>query len=121
MTKAELKRVLKEYAAIRNSIEVENAVVIIKRYRSELRIELQPWIRGVERGIDILLKTESEIVRRIIQLSYIKGYKDREVIMRLPVSDSGYYRIKKYIEEKIYELCIVYSYVTEEDIVANKI
>ena len=77
------------------------------------------WIRGVERCINELLKTDSDTVRQIIEFSYIKGCKDREVIMRLPVSDSGYYRIKRYIEEKIYELCIVYGYVTEEDILRN--
>ena len=121
MTKGELKQVLKDYAVIRNSIESENAVVVIKRYRNELHFKLPPWIRGVERGIIELLKTESSLVRQIIELSYIKGCKDRDVIMRLPVSDSGYYRIKRYIEEKIYELCIVYGYVTEDDILRNGI
>ena len=121
MTKSELKQVLKDYAVIRNSIDAANAIVVIKRYRNEFRTTLQPWVRGVERAINELLKTESDTVRQTIEFSYIKGYKDREVIMRLPVSDSGYYRIKRYIEEKIYELCIVYGYVTEEDILQNGI
>lgn len=121
MTKAELKTVLRDYAAIQNAIGIENAQVCIKRYRTELHIRLPSWVSGVKRSINELLKTESDTVRKIVELSYIKGCKDREAIMRLPVSDSGYYRIKRHIEEKIYELCILYGYVTAEDILRDDI
>jgi hypothetical protein len=121
VTRAELKQILKDYAVIRDSVEKGNTFVVIKRYRSKLPVQLPPWVSGVRRGISELLKTECDTVREIIKLSYFKGCKDREVIMRLPVSDSGYYRIKRYIEEKIYELCIVYGYVSEQDILRNGI
>ena len=116
MTKSDLKEILKDYSVIQKSIGNENTQVHIKRYRKELCIELPPWIRGVECSINKLLKSENDFVCKIIELSYIKGCKDREIIMQLPISDSGYYRMKRYIEEKIYELCIVYGYVSEEDV-----
>lgn len=118
MTKTELKEILRYYAQISKSTEVDKAQVVIKRYRSEIHIDSE-WVKGVNCGINELLKSESEIVRKIIEFSYIKGYKDRKVVMHLPISDSSFYRLKKDIEEKIYELCIIYGCVTEDDILKS--
>ncbi|MGN1099809.1 MAG: hypothetical protein ACI4S9_05650 [Christensenellales bacterium] len=40
---------------------------------------------------------------------------------RLPISESGYYRLKREIENKIYELYIVDGDVTQDEILKEKV
>ncbi len=121
MTKPELKELLKIYSKIRDAVINGDSRVVIKRYRGDLCINVPPWAKSVEKGICELLDTENELIKNVIDLSYIKGLKDKEILTRLPLSESGYYRLKNYIEEKIFQLCIVFGYVTKADVLSEKI
>ena len=47
---------------------------------------------------------------------YRQGIEDKSVFLDLPITESGYYRLKRKLEEKIYGLYIVCGEVTQEEI-----
>lgn len=119
MTKLELKRILSLYSKIRRAVLIGESTAVIEKYGRKKSIEIPSWAYGIEKSICSIMRSGDEIVRQITEKLYLKGYKDHEVYMDLPVSESGFYRIKKSIEERIYEMCIVYGYVTENEIISN--
>ena len=119
MTKLELKRILSFYSKIRRSVIMGESTAVIEKYGRKKIVEIPPWGFGIERSIRSIMKTSDPIVCKIAEQLYLKGYKDHEVYVNLPISVSGFYRIKKSIEERIYEMCIVYGYVTENEIISN--
>ena len=69
----------------------------------------------------ILSVDENEIVKEIIEKVYRKGADDKVLLSGLPVTESGYYRLKRKLEGKIYELYIVRGDVTQDEILSNKL
>lgn len=121
MTRKELKKMLTVYPKIRRAVQEEKPYTVIERYGRKQRIELPHWLQGVEKSVETILQIGDEVVRTILDRAYLKGDNDAHIFMRMPTSESGYYRIKKAIVTQIYELCIAYGYVTETDIMQNRL
>ena len=49
------------------------------------------------------------------------GYSDKRLLTELPLSESGLYRVKSKIEDKVYQLYIVNGFVTLDEVISNKI
>ena len=121
MTKAELKEVLSVYPQIRTAVLKGERQTAVKKYRQQKNMEISDWIRGLEANFRILIENEDVLIVEIIKKSYFLGQKDREIIMNLPVTDCGYYRIKKSIEDKLYNMLIADGFVKKEEITENKL
>lgn len=121
MTKRELKKILLIYPKIRRAVLENKSYAGIERYGRKRVIEIPSWAKLIEKSIESIMQIGDKVVCTIVEQAYLKGCRDREIYMRLPISESSYYRIKRDIEGRIYEMCIVNGYVTEEDILENDI
>ena len=121
MTKYRLKEFLLIYPKVRKTVLQGKEIAVIEKYRRKKEIEIPEWAKAVEAGLKSIASAEDGLIAEIIEMSYFQGLKDREIIVKLPVSDSGFYRIKKGIEEKLYELLIDCGFVETEEILKNKI
>ena len=122
MTKKELKEMLHYYSRLREKImSGERRAKIIDRGRNKTVI-IPEWAYLMEVFItEIVEKEKDKIFGRMIEYSVRQGKTDKEVLSRLPLSESGYYRQKRKFEEKLYELFIAAGYVSREEILENKI
>lgn len=66
-------------------------------------------------------QTENYTIREIIRRSIEQGEKDLKVWQSVAVSESAYYRWKKQIVEKIYNLYVLAGDVKMEEILEEKI
>ena len=122
MTKKELKKLLRVYPIIYKDICEKKTQTIIEVYGRKKLLKIPPWIYLLDKIFQKIKEKEDDyVVTEIIDKSYKKGLKDRELLFSLPVTESGYYRLKRRLEEQIYNLYIVLGYVTEEDILKNKL
>ena len=122
MTKKELKYFLKLYPTIEKAIENKVSKIEILIYGRKKKIEIPLWVHKLTDIFTQIIESEdNSLVSHIIEKAYKRGEDDRKVILRLPISESGYYRLKRRIEEKIYELYIVDGDVNQEEILNNKI
>ena len=119
MTKSDLKQILSVYPKIRNAIIKGKKQVSIIKYRRKKNIEIADRIKSFENYFNVLIKNENAVIAEIIDKAYFQGLKATEIIMNSPISECGYYRIKKSIEEKIYELLIADGFVTKNEIINN--
>ena len=122
MTKRELKEILHYYSRIREEIvSGKRRAKITDRGRNKTVI-IPEWAYLMEVFItEIVEKEKDKIFGRMIEYSVRQGKTDKEVLSRLPLSESGYYRQKRKFEEKLYELFIAAGYVSREEILKNKI
>ena len=85
-------------------------------------ISIPTWAWKIEEVFQKIITTENNcIVNKIIDKVYRQGMEDKSVFLDLPITESGYYRLKRKLEEKIYELYISSGEVTEEEILKNKL
>ncbi len=122
MTKRELKEFLTVYPLIKSELDKKQPSIMIKWYGRRKKIEIPIWGYELEILLQAIMKTEGDVyIKKIIKESFLQGRKDKSLLMDLPITESSYYRIKRHIEEKVYELYIIKGYVTEEEILQNKI
>lgn len=122
MTKRELKEMLHYYSRLHDEIASgKRRAKIIDRGRNKTVI-IPEWAYLMEVFITEISEYEKDkIFSRMIEYSVIEGKNDKDVLSRLPLSESGYYRQKRKFEEKLYELFIAAGYVSREEILKNKI
>ena len=108
MTKSELKHFLKMYHLLIGSVSNKMSETDVIQYGRKKKKKIPTWLLKIE---DIFIKItateENFLVEQIIEKSYRQGESDKWLMSRLPISESGYYRLKREIENKIYELYIV--------------
>ena len=122
MIKKELKHYLNMYPMIRTGAEKKSSCIETEIYGRKRMIETPMWTYNLEETLAKITESEKDIIiSQIIEQVYRQGETDKRLITRLPVTESGYYRLKRKIEEKIYELYIVNGSVTENEILSNKI
>lgn len=121
MKKSELKYFIHIYAEIEKALLNRSETAEIRRNRKVERIEIKPWMYKLPEYLGMLERAESVIVKDIIEENIRKGKSDQKVLQLLPVSESTYYRWKKQILDKIYELYILSNDITAEEILSERI
>lgn len=122
MIKKELKHYFNMYPMIRTGAEKKSSCIETEIYGRKRMIEIPMLTYNLDETLAKITESEKDIIiSQIIEQVYRQGETDKRLITRLPVTESGYYRLKRKIEEKIYELYIVNGSVTENEILSNKI
>lgn len=122
MTKRELKVILHYYSRIREEIASgKRWAKIIDQGRSKT-VVIPEWACLMEVFIAEIVENEKdEVLNKMVEYGIKQGKSDKDVMSRLPLSESGYYRQKRQFEGKLYELFIAAGYVSREEILKNKI
>ncbi len=122
MTKRELKVILHYYSRIREEIASgKRWAKIIDQGRSKT-VVIPEWACLMEVFIAEIVENEKdEVLDKMVEYRIKQGKSDKDVMSRLPLSESGYYRQKRQFEGKLYELFIAAGYVSREEILKNKI
>ena len=120
MTRRELKHILKRYGVLTEASTSQERSVSYRTTKRNREILLPDWSCHLPNIIDEILCSEHDDVVKMIIRGYLGGKKDYEVIGSAPVTESGYYRIKKAFEERVYEMFILLGYVTKEEILSEK-
>lgn len=122
MRKAELKRILQLYHQISREIHEKQSEAIKEHYGRKYRIKIPEWAWRLETFINEVVETEEdEYFTKIMIDSYVKGKSDKAILAENPISESTFYRWKRKVEEKLYELYIAEGLVSKDEIMDNKI
>lgn len=121
MKKSELKNFIQVYSELKSMLSERNATIIIKKKRQKVRVEIKPWMYRFSEYLSLIERTENNTIREIIRRSIAQGEKDLKVWQSVAVSESTYYRLKKQIVDKIYNLYILEGEVKMEEILEEKI
>ena len=121
MKKSELKNFIQVYSELKSMLSERNATIIIKKKRQKVRVEIKPWMYRFSEYLSLIERTENNTIREIIRRSIAQGGKDLKVWQSVAVSESTYYRLKKQIVDKIYNLYILEGEVKMEEILEEKI
>lgn len=113
MFKKELKQCLQHYSKIARSLQNKEKIV---------RLKIMPWMYKLPNILNQIKHVEkNEVVKKIIKQSIEEGKNDREIFVNLAMSESTYYRCKRKILEKIFNLYILSGEVTFEEIINERI
>ncbi len=122
MNKKDIKYYLRYYAQIVRATEAGSEYVTISRRKTSQKLKLPEWTKKLKEYVQVVLTSETDpIVKRLIQYSIIAGKSDREVLVRLPISEGSYYRLKRMFVERIYELYIYDGFLSREEILKESI
>lgn len=121
MKKSELKQCLQVYVDIEKELKGHNTTSVTRCNRRKRQIVIKPWMYKLPEFLILIEDSENHIIRQIIKQSIKRGEKDKKVLCSIPVSESTYYRWKRQIVDKIYELYILSNDVTEEEILSERI
>ena len=121
MKKSELKNFVQIYAEIKNALIKRIEVVeIIKRNR-KVRVKINPWMYKFPEFLNLVGRSENHTVREIIRRNIENGEKDLTIWQSVALSESTYYRWKKQIVDKIYNLYVLAGDVRLEEILEGRI
>ncbi len=121
MKKSELKNFIRVYSELKSMLSESDVTIIIKKKSQKVRIEIKPWMYRFSKCLSLIEQTENNTIREIIRRSIEQGEKDLKVWQSVAVSESTYYRLKKQILDKIYNLYILEGEVKMEEILEEKI
>ena len=122
MKKEELKHYLNLYNLLKDAIKKGEKETNIKLYGRKKNVKIPEWLYKLEDIFEKIIYFEDDkLVAKVINRVYRHGDKDKRVMTSLPITESGYYRLKRKIKEKIYELYILSGDVTADEIYNNKI
>lgn len=121
MTKAELIYMLQRYHFIANGIRSNKKQIIVYIGNRKEVIDIDEQVKTVFSVIDDIMSNESPLIVKIMTYWLKYGHTDEAIIIRTPVSRSSYYRLKRTIENKIYQCCILRGLVTYEELLSDKI
>ena len=122
MKKSELKQILLLYPQIEKALVYKSEMIEIKRNRRTERMKISSWMYKLPEIISLMERAEQgTIVGSIIEKNIRKRQKDQKILRVLAVSESTYYRLKRQILEKIYNLYASLGDVTLEEILAERI
>lgn len=113
MTKKELKQCLQQYIKI---------IGCLQHKEKSVRLKIMPWMYKLPNILNQIKNAETnEVIKKIIKQSIEEGKTDREIFVNLAMSESTYYRCKRKILEKIFNLYILSGEVTFEEIISERI
>lgn len=122
MLREELKIYLKYYPKVVRAIKEKRQEITIGRYGQKKTIVFAEWAKRLEGYVEEVLKGESSpTAQEIIRESVMKGRADWKVMLDISISESSYYRMKRMITERIYELYISEGMVTREEILQESV
>ena len=121
MKKSELKNFIQVYSELKRMLSESDATVIIKKKRQKVRVEIKPWMYRFSKYLSLIEQKENNTIREIIRRSIEQGEKDLKIWQSVAVSESTYYRLKKQIVDKIFNLYILEGEVKMEEILEEKI
>ena len=122
MNKKDLVKILHHYSKFRPFVLEGNEVAFIMLYGRKHKVEIPKWVKKIEGFIKIIIDcTASKLIREIIVDLYLRGKCDLEIITKIPMSESTYYRTKRSIEETLFQLFILDGDVSLIDILDAKI
>lgn len=122
MLREELKIYLKYYPKVVRAIKERRQEITIGRYGQKKTIAFPEWTKRLEGYVEEVLKGESSpTAQEIIRESVMKGRADWKVMLDISISESSYYRMKRMITERIYELYISEGMVTREEILQESV
>lgn len=122
MTKAELKRILQLYSKISRGILERKDKVVSSHYGRKHIIQIPKWAHLLADFIrEVINQEDDKYFSKVMIDCYMKGKKDRIILLENPISESTFYRWKRKFEEKLYELYILEGYVSKTEIIDNKI
>lgn len=121
MKKSELKNFIQVYSELKSMLSESDATVIIKKKRQKVRVEIKPWMYRFSKYLSLIEQKENNTIKEIIRRSIEQGEKDLKIWQSVAVSESTYYRLKKQIVDKIFNLYILEGEVKMEEILEEKI
>lgn len=121
MTKAELIYILQRYRFISKELNGDKKQIIFYVGNRKEVIDIDEQVRTVFSVIDDIMENETPLIVKFMTYWLKYGYSDEAIIMKLPLSRSSFYRIKRTIENKIYQCCILRGLVTYEELLNDKI
>ena len=122
MKKSSLRKFLNSYYLIIESVKEKQCETEVQIYGRRKRIIIPDWGWRIEEIFQKIILVENNfIVNEIIDKVYSQGLEYMSLFLYLPITESGYYRLKRKLEEKIYELYIASGDVDEEEILKNKL
>lgn len=122
MLREELKIYLKYYPRVVSAIRERRKEITVGRYGQKKTIVFPEWTKRLEGYVETVLREESSpTAQEIIRESVIKGRADWKVMLDISISESSYYRVKRMIVERIYELYISEGMVTREEILKESV
>lgn len=121
MKKSELKNLIQIYSEIKNEIFKKSEIADIKKGGRVIKINIKPWMYKFPEYLYLIKENENCVIGEIIKRSIEKGEKDLKIWQTTAVSESTYYRLKKQIIDKIYNLYILAGDVRLDEILAEKI
>lgn len=122
MQKNSLRKYLKLYHLIIKPIREKKGEAEIRLYGRRKRIVIPDWCLKIEEIFQKILSAENNyIIKEIVEKVYRQGIDDKRLFLTLPITESGYYRLKRKFEEKVYELFISSGDVTQNEILENKL
>lgn len=115
MTKKELKYYLRIYYKIREDVKNKKISSLVILYGRKRKVLIPKWVYCLE-DILLIIRNRGGEFDVIINKFYFGGLTDKRILVDEPLSESSYYRLKRKLEESIYELLILYGYVSEDEI-----
>ena len=121
MTKAELGYLLQRYRFIAKALNKNQQKISFYVGNRKETIIIDERVKAVISIVDDVLRSEKAMIAQIIRYRFKLGYSDEKIILSLPLSRSTYYRLKRTIENKIYQLCIYRGLVSYDELLNEKI
>lgn len=118
MTKKMVRKYLKIYPSLEECVKSGKTELIVIKNGRKRRVELISDAYKIVEYMDLIIKSEGNFVYDILIKSIIKGIPNKVVISRKPISDAAFYRMKKKLVNKIYELYILDGFVAQEEILS---
>ena len=76
-------------------------------YKRKKEIEIPEWVFMVFKYLKEVIKNSKDLlIKEIIKMYYFDNLKDLEIIRKLPISETLYYKYKRSIEDNIYHVLI---------------
>ena len=117
MNKKEIKyylQVLRKNNHLKKNKENIYQVNIYKRYKE---MKIPEWAFKIFDYLEEIINlTQDILIKEIVKMHYFNNFSDLEIISKLPISETLYYKYKRKIEDNIYHLLICEGYITKEDI-----
>lgn len=121
MTKAELIYILQRYRYIVKAVHSKKTHISFYVGNRKEMIALDNQVEIIFSIIDDIMNNESKLIVKIMKYWLKRGYSDERIILNVPLSRSSYYRIKRTIENKIYQCCIKRGLVSYKELLNEKI
>ena len=121
MTKEKIVYLLNRYGFVARALKSNQSEISFYVGNRKETIIIDDQVKTIFSIIDDVMKTESPLVAKIMNRWFKLGYSDERIIIDLPLSRSSYYSIKRRIENKIYQCCIVKELVSYNELLNEKI